>query len=241
MENADLFKPENLRRWTQADPACGSTGNYIGGDFSEFYVGPCSITRDTEDAVSLSNWEAMVEELDSKIEHEDSGETSFNHWACGWYSIYLIHHTDTKALKAADDMAAALSDHPVLDEERWSEKETEQESEAWDDWAASDWRDTVEKALNEYAPEDVSPYWAYEILDNLPDADSKLAKLWHTVGENLGWMVQHFGDGPRFNFREASETLSCGGVGASAMPSSGAAQRETVGRILRSLCRSFMA
>lgn len=207
MGTTENYRPEHLARWTAADPAFGSTDNYAGGDFSEFYVAPCSITRDTADSISLSNWETMVEELDSIIQHDESGETSFNHWACGWYSIYLIHHTDNEALKAADDMAASLEGYCILDEEKLSEKELELEEEAWENWARRDWRDTLEKALAEYAPEDAGVWWESEILDNVPD--EKIASLWYDLSRNLSWSVLHETDGPRFNFKDAAEKLDC--------------------------------
>ena len=205
MATPDHYQPQHLNRWTAADPAFGSTDNYVGGDFADCYVAPCSITRDTADSVSLSNWEAMVGELDSLIQHEDSGETYFNHWACGWYSIYIIHHTDTAALKAADRMAASLAEYPVLDEDALSKKETDLENEAWENWAQREWRDTVEKALAEYAPGDAGMYWESEILDTVPD--ERIANLWFNLSQDLSWTVLHEGDGPRFNFEDASEKL----------------------------------
>lgn len=207
MTTTENYQPEHLRRWTAADPAFGSTDNYVGGNFAEFYVAPCSITRDTADAISLSNWEAMVKRLDSIIQHDESGEISFNHWACGWYSIYLIHHTDSEALKAADDMAASLANYPVLNEEKLSEKEAEMEEEAWRNWAQRDWRDTVEKALAEYAPEDADMYWETELLDTI--SEEKIHSLWHEVSQYLSWSVLHDSDGPRFNFNDAAEELDC--------------------------------
>jgi hypothetical protein len=207
MAPSEQFEPQNLNRWTEADPAFGSTNNYSGGDFSEFYVAPCSITRDTSDALSLSNWETMVEGLDALTQHEDSGETSFNHWACGWYSIYLIHETDTAALKAADAMAANLEDYPILDEVKWSEKEHELENEAWENWARADWRSTVEKRLQEYAPAEADTYWADEILDTIPE--DTIDTLWADISAYLGWTVEHDSDGPRFNFSDAADHLEC--------------------------------
>lgn len=207
MATPDNYQPQHLNRWTAADPAFGSTDNYVGGDFADCYVAPCSITRDTADSVSLSNWEAMVGELDSLIQHEDSGETSFNHWACGWYSIYIIHHTDTAALKAADGMAASLACYPVLDEDGLREKETELENEAWENWAQREWRDTIEKALSEYAPEDADMYWETEVLDTV--SEEKIDSLWHEVSQYLSWSVLHDGDGPNFNFKAAAEELDC--------------------------------
>jgi hypothetical protein len=205
--HSDLYQPENLRRWSSADPATGTRTNYIGEDLSDFYVAPCSITRDTADALTLSNWETMLEELDALIEHEESGEHTFNHWACGWYSLFIIHETDTAALKTADDMAAALADYPVLDEEALSEKEHEEATEAWESWGRSDWRSTVEKALAEYAPDSADSYWADEILDTIEEA--KLDTLWQQIADWLPWDTIAGSDGPTFNFRDAANSLDC--------------------------------
>ena len=55
-----------------------------------------------------------------------------------------------------------------------SQLEMELQDEAWQDWAKSDWRNAVEKALKEYTPENASDYWADETLDTVPDLDAKL-------------------------------------------------------------------
>lgn len=60
------YQPEHLNRWTSADPAFGSTDNYAGDDLSAFYVAPISMGRDTEDALTLSNWRVIGAELASK-------------------------------------------------------------------------------------------------------------------------------------------------------------------------------
>ena len=115
------YQPEHLERWTSADPAFGSTDNYIGADLSDFYLAPVSITRDTSDSVSLSNWQVITEELEKLARHDETGITRMGHWACGWYEIFLIHATDSEALKAADQWACDLESYPVADESHLSE------------------------------------------------------------------------------------------------------------------------
>jgi hypothetical protein len=55
------------------------------------------------------------------------------HWLCGWIEWIAIHSRHGAALRAADEMAAAISDYPVLDEEDFSERETEAACEVWRD------------------------------------------------------------------------------------------------------------
>ena len=72
---------------------------------------------------------------------------------------------------------AALESYPLISEDDHSQLEMELQEEAWQDWAKSDWRDAVEKALKEYTPETANDYWADETLDAVPDLDAKLAEL----------------------------------------------------------------
>lgn len=207
---ADLYIPENLKRW---EPGAGasawdSAANYCGADLSDFYVAPIHKTRDTADALTLSNWQVVSAELDKLAKHEDTGETTIGHWACGWFAVYLIHETDTDALKAADEWAATLADYPVADEDALSELEYEEEQEAWDSWGRRSWRDAVVKVLERYAPEDTDLYWADETLDGLQDEDSALDVLWYEAANRCSWCCQHESDGPNFNIDEAAESLT---------------------------------
>jgi hypothetical protein len=203
---ADLYTPENLERWSSADPAFGSTGNYCGADLSAFYIAPISNGRDTSDAITLSNWRVISAELERLAQHDESGAHSFGHWACGWYELWLIHESDAAALRCADQWAASLADYCVADESDWSELESEHEAEAWENWAMAEWRGVVERALQEFAPDDADRYWADDQLERV--SDDAMGELWHTVADRLPWCCQHESDGPSFNFRDAAEALT---------------------------------
>ena len=207
---ADLYIPEHLQRW---EPGAGASSwdsgaNYVGADLSEFYLAPIHRTRDTADALTLSNWRVIERDLDQLAQHDDTGATTIGHWACGWYEIYLIHQSDSAALAAADQWAAVLSDYPVADESDWSELESEEEQEAWDSWGRSDWRSAVEKVLQELAPDDADSYWADELLDTVED--DALDRLWADVSQSLNWSCEHRSDGPTFNFEAGAAALSVG-------------------------------
>lgn len=88
-----------------------------------------------------------------------------------------------------------LENYPLLDEDDHSSLELELQDEAWKSWAERDWRGHVEKALQEYAPEDADAYWADEILDRVPDCADKLRKLFHACAEssNTYWCEESDG------------------------------------------------
>jgi hypothetical protein len=202
------YQPEHLKPWTSADPAFGSTNNYAGADLSAFYVAPISMGRDTADSLTLSNWRVVSAELESKAQHEESGEHEFGHWAMGWYRLWLIHESDTAALQCADEWAASLANYPVADEEALSELESEAESEAWDSWAGREWRDAVESALDAYAPDDAGPYWADELLETLPGDADNFHSLWHELTKECSWWCVHESDGPSLNIEEPAKLLT---------------------------------
>lgn len=206
---AASYVPEHLERWSTDGPtAFDSAANYGGDDMGATYVAPVSINRDTADALTLSNWRVVTDDLEPLCEHDESGIHRFGHWGCGWYELFLIHESDVKALEAADAWAASLADYCVADEGALSEVEHEAECEAWDNWAASDWRDAVEKRLKELAapPADADCYWSDEVMEAV--SDEALAALWAEVSQELNWSVQHESDGPRFNFEGGAELLT---------------------------------
>jgi hypothetical protein len=200
------YTPEHLDRWTSEDPAFGGAANYCGADLSAFYVAPISNGRDTSDAITLSNWRVISAELEKLAQHDDSGAHRFGHWACGWYELWLIHESDAAALQCADQWAASLADYCVADESDWSELESEHEAEAWENWGMAEWRGVVEKALQEFAPDEADRYWADEQLERV--SDDAMGELWHTVAQGLSWCVEHESDGPSFNFQDAADALS---------------------------------
>lgn len=202
----ELYTPEHLERWTADGPtAFDSAANYCGADLGAFYVAPVSFNRDG-DTVTESNWRVVTRDLEKLIRHNDSGVARMGHWACGWYELFLIHESDTEALKAADEWAAALESYPVADESDLSELEYEEECEAWEQWAAAEWAGKVADALETYNPDPEQWDWAELIVDQL--STDALGELWCNVSIRLSWSVQHDGSGPSFNLDDAAEALT---------------------------------
>jgi len=90
-----------------------------------------------------------------------------------------------------DDMLEtlqALENYPLISEDDHSELELELQDEAWDSWAASDWRRAVEKAIDAVLPEDAT-LDGDEILDGIENIAQKLLELFHSCCEwtNTCW------------------------------------------------------
>jgi hypothetical protein len=82
----------------------------------------------------------------------------------------------------------SLENYCVLDEDDHSQLELELQQEAWELWAASDWRQLVCQAIDAVLPEGATTD-GDEILSAMPDEDSKLAELFHNCCEwtNTYW------------------------------------------------------
>jgi len=120
MEN---YTPKHLKRWTR--PEC-----YIGESWPEHYSAGVGQHRDS-DALARSNFACMLKALGGesetvKVVHE-------GHWAVGWVEWIAIHESDSQALETADEIAAALEDYPVINEDHWSELEMQEANEVWKD------------------------------------------------------------------------------------------------------------
>lgn len=92
----------------------------------------------------------------------------------------------------------ALESYPLIDDDDHSSLELDDQQEAWESWAAADWRRLVCKLLDSLLPEDSAEDADY-ILDNVPDQDAKLVELfrlccesaneyWHEDGECGQWI-----------------------------------------------------
>lgn len=135
----------HLTRWSTNGPtAFDSAANYGGADLSDCYVVPGGgLTRDTQDSIAIANAKVIRDTLLPLLTHEESGVHSFGHWACGWYELLLIHESETAALEAAEELAAGLSDYPVIDDDVLSEVEREAEDETWANYIRSEFQTLI--------------------------------------------------------------------------------------------------
>lgn len=127
------MKFENLKalnRWTFPD--C-----YAGAEWPEYFVF-LSQHRDS-DSVTRSNFIRGLELLGG--ESETVQIVRENHWAVGWIEWIAIHESDASSLTQADELACAIEDYPIIDEDHHSELEW---NEAADYWARLRVRDRAE-------------------------------------------------------------------------------------------------
>jgi hypothetical protein len=120
---------EILTMWTWPD-------NYIGSDWNGYYIGPCTMNRDSS-PLECSNFDALIMEIP---ESETVVIVQENHWAVGWVKWLAIHKDDASAIRKAEDIARALENYPVLDEDDLSEREWECYQESWDLWGEKEYR-----------------------------------------------------------------------------------------------------
>lgn len=79
----------------------------------------------------------------------------------------------------------ALESYPLISEDDHSALELEDQERSWNDWAESDWRKLVAKAIDAYAPEDADSDWGETIADRL--SDKTLYWLFSEAGGNELW------------------------------------------------------
>lgn len=100
-----------------------------------------TLTRDS-DCLSRSNFRCMVKLLGGKGNEGTKGTQSINgnlaieeasHWACGWLQYLIINPAASELINEAESALGRLDDYPVLDEEDWSELETEEANQIWKD------------------------------------------------------------------------------------------------------------
>lgn len=114
------YEPEHLKRWTLPD-------SYFGAEWPDWYVF-LGQHRDS-DLLTRVNFDEGLKLIGGESETVQVIRES--HWAVGWVEWIGIHESDAKALQQADEIAAALADYPVVDEEAWSQREWDETHDWW--------------------------------------------------------------------------------------------------------------
>lgn len=113
---------------TVANPSgLDSLSNYAGQtDFGQLY---CLVAQNRDsDCLSRSNFRSALKALGG--ESEDVEIHRFNHWACGWWEALAVKQ-GTEAFAKAERIEAALENYPVVDEDDFSNLESEEAGEVW--------------------------------------------------------------------------------------------------------------
>ncbi len=125
---------ENFQKAVVESP---NTATWIDGDYSDLFV-LLARTRDS-DLLAESNWEVALEKLGG--ESESVVIHRYSHWLCGWLE-YLCVREGTPQYQLAEEMEESLDGYPVLDDEHYSNLESETADRLWkEDYS---WRERVE-------------------------------------------------------------------------------------------------
>ena len=151
LEHLEENNLQYLQKWTRPD-------SWGGTEWPSHFVF-LSQSRDSE-ALTRSNFDCAVKALE-EIGPEYEGQLQWGessrgvspwfivregHWACGWIEWIAIHEKATEHLQCAAEIAGALENYPVVNEEHWSELETEEANDVWRD--CYDVKDRVEYIRN---------------------------------------------------------------------------------------------
>ena len=152
---------EHIKRWTLPD-------SYAGAHWDGYYSSGVGQSRDS-DSLEQSNFACMLKKLGG--ESDTVIVVRESHWAVGWVEWIAIHESDAKSLATANEIMANLADYPVVNEEHWSELESEQAADYWESMSP---RDKVQFAMDErrrYHWLQKEPVWIYGRMDYWTLAD----------------------------------------------------------------------
>lgn len=125
------YQPEHLKKWTEAP-------NYLGMDLTDYYV--VAVESEQSDSVEMSNyrvWHRLFPDLEK-------------HSFGGWIKFKaLMVHKDSLLLEAIDEKKKSLEDYPILDDQDWSDLESEQWNEYWSNCGYIDCFEELLKAIPE--------------------------------------------------------------------------------------------
>lgn len=154
-----------IKKWTLPK-------HYAGAKWPEYYVG-LDRHRDS-DILTNANFDAFLEELGG--ESENVTVVRENHFAYGWYEWVAIHQDAEDKVKLADEMMCSLEDYPVLDEDRYSRYELEEEEKDFENW--------MKRELVNGLPE-----WLQDYVDSCQLSDDVLFEIYTEAmdRENVYW------------------------------------------------------
>ena len=145
------FIPEHLDQWDHPT-GVDSDSNFIGDSDhlrDHYYLAPVSTSRDAN-ILTRSNWEVVTDDILKYKRHVDTEICRFDHWACGWYEQLLIHKSDTKALKVAEEWCCALENYPVASDEHYSKLQWDEAAEYWERMDIKERLEVLERTVNRW-------------------------------------------------------------------------------------------
>ena len=116
----DIIKSPSAFDWLE---------NYLGKLPEKDLLVVMTRNRDSE-TLTQSNWICALEELGGEGDNVEIHR--FGHWACGWWEALCVLKGSDKE-RIGSIMVESLESYPVLNEEHFSEMETEEANRTWKD------------------------------------------------------------------------------------------------------------
>jgi hypothetical protein len=110
-----------MQKWSRSE-------NYIGESYFDYYV-LLSRNRDSG-LMEESNFQSALKMLNG--ESDTVKIIRANHWAVGWIEMILIHESDKVSVDKGNEIEESLENYPILDEDDFYERESEKETEMYD-------------------------------------------------------------------------------------------------------------
>lgn len=106
-----------------------SLANYAGDIPEPEWLVVMTRNRDS-DILTESNWDSALAELGG--ESESVQVFRFGHWGCGWWEALAVK-AGTNSEAIGQDIVNRVDSYPVLDEDDFSERESEEANRIWTD------------------------------------------------------------------------------------------------------------
>ena len=106
-----------------------SYSNYIGERPSDSLLVVLTRSRDS-DTLAESNWQVALDRLGGESDTVEIHR--FGHWACGWWEALSVRK-GSKAEAEATEIESELAEYPVLNEDHWSEAQSDEAERVWRD------------------------------------------------------------------------------------------------------------
>ena len=157
---------------TMTEGGIDSYANFIGNvdDIKPFYV-LLSRSRDSN-LLAESNFDMALEILGGESDHVQIRR--FGHWACGWFELILISPDNANILHKAEEIEAALSCYPILNESYYYDRIREAADDLWQDMSIED---------RIYSSEQSGVSIFQSRYDNAGDLDEKLYQYLEQLAE----------------------------------------------------------
>lgn len=153
----------------------GSNRHNIG----QWLVFPVMKTRDS-DILTQCNYECVIKAFEN-IGYDGESDNpendliqvhSFNHWACGYFDLILVNPFNETAVNLAIELTESLNNYPVLNDERFSELQLEDQYKSFKNCYKSDYISELEKQFPELTDclYDIDNDILYEYFNSVADS-----------------------------------------------------------------------